>query len=53
VDQNVPTVFVVDPAGIVQFKYYSQNTVDRPGIDHLAKVVAWVNASAGPHTAGR
>ena len=53
VDQNVPTVFVVDPAGIVQFKYYSQNTVDRPGIDHLAKVVAWVNAQAGRNVTTR
>lgn len=44
VDQNVPTVFVIDPAGVVQFKYFSQNTVDRPGVEHIAKVVAWVNA---------
>jgi peroxiredoxin len=42
VDQNVPTVFVIDPAGVVQFKYYSQNTIDRPGAAHLAKVVDWV-----------
>jgi peroxiredoxin len=47
VDQNVPTVFVIDPAGIVQFKYFSQNTVDRPGIDHLVKVVEWVNRRLG------
>ncbi len=44
VDQNVPTVFVIDPSGVVQFKYYSQNTIDRPGVEHLAKVVEWVNA---------
>ena len=44
VDQNVPTVFVVDPAGVVQFKYFSQNTVDRPNVDHLAKVVNWIAA---------
>jgi len=43
-DQNVPTVFVIDPAGIVQFKYFSQNTIDRPTVDHLAKVVAWIAA---------
>ncbi len=47
VDQNVPTVFVIDPAGVAQFKYFSQNTVDRPGVDHLAKVVEWVNSSSG------
>jgi alkyl hydroperoxide reductase subunit AhpC len=46
VEQNVPTVFVIDPAGIVQFKYFSQNTIDRPGIEHLARVVEWVNTSA-------
>ena len=39
VDQNVPTVFVIDPAGVVQFKYFSQNTVDRPHVDHLVQVV--------------
>jgi peroxiredoxin len=46
VEQNVPTVFVIDPAGIVQFKYFSQNTIDRPGVEHLVKVVEWVNQSA-------
>ncbi len=45
VDQNVPTVFVIDPAGVVQFKYFSQNTLDRPGVEHLVKVVDWVNAT--------
>ena len=44
VDQNVPTVFVIDPAGVVQFKYFSQNTVDRPSVEHLAKVVGWIAA---------
>jgi peroxiredoxin len=44
VDQQVPTVFVIDPAGVVQFKYFSQNTIDRPGVEHLAKVVEWVNS---------
>jgi alkyl hydroperoxide reductase subunit AhpC len=46
VEQNVPTVFVIDPAGVVEFKYISQNTIDRPGVEHLVKVVEWVNASA-------
>jgi peroxiredoxin len=46
VEQNVPTVFVIDPAGVVEFKYFSQNTIDRPGVEHLVKVVEWVNASA-------
>ena len=39
VEQNVPTVFVIDPAGVVQFKYFSQNTADRPSVEHLVKVV--------------
>jgi len=37
-------VFVIDPVGLVQFKYFSQNTIDRPNVDHLAKVVAWIAA---------
>jgi peroxiredoxin len=45
VDQNVPTVFVIDRSGVVQFKYFSQNTIDRPGVDHLARVVDWANSS--------
>jgi peroxiredoxin len=48
VDQDVPTVFVIDPVGVVQFKYFSQNTVDRPGVEHIAKVVDWVRAQGRP-----
>jgi peroxiredoxin len=44
-EQDIPTVVVIDPTGIVQFKYFSQNTMDRPWVDHLAKVLAWVNQS--------
>jgi peroxiredoxin len=39
VDQNIPTIFVVDQNGILQFKYISQNTLDRPGLQHLVKFV--------------
>ena len=46
VEQNVPTVYVIDPTGVVQFKYISQNTIDRPGVDHLVKVVDWVKAAS-------
>jgi peroxiredoxin len=53
VDQNVPTVFVIDPAGVVQFKYFSQNTLDRPGLAHLVRVVEWAKASAGRSPATR
>jgi peroxiredoxin len=45
VDQQVPTVFVIDAGGTVRFKYHSQNTIDRPGADYLARVVDWVKGS--------
>lgn len=35
VDQDVPTVYLLDKAGTVRFKYFSQNTVDRPGYGEL------------------
>ncbi len=35
VEQNVPMVLIVDPQGIVRFKYVSQNTFDRPDFDYL------------------
>jgi len=35
VDQNVPTLFVIDAQGIVQLKYVSQNTFDRPKAEYL------------------
>jgi peroxiredoxin len=46
VDQQVPTVFVIDASGAVRFKYHSQNTIDRPGAEYLARVVDWVKGSA-------
>jgi len=39
VEQNVPTIFILDGEGIVQFKYHSQNTLDRPGPEYLLRVV--------------
>jgi len=44
-EQDVPTMIVIDPDGVVQFKYYSQNTLDRPGVEYMAKVVSWINES--------
>jgi peroxiredoxin len=44
VDQNIPSVYIVDAAGVLQFKYVSQNTVDRPGYDYLLKVLEVINA---------
>lgn len=46
-EQNVPTILLVDPDGILQFKYMSQNTVDRPPLEYLVSVVEVVNASGG------
>ena len=39
IDQNVPTVFIIDKQGIVWFKYYSQNTFDRPEFDYLMRIM--------------
>jgi len=39
VEQNVPTVFIVDRSGVIRFKYTSQNTFDRPSAGYLVQVV--------------
>ena len=39
VDQNIPTIFILDGDGVVQFKYHSQTTFDRPGPDYLLRVI--------------
>jgi len=40
IEQNVPTIYIIDTQGILQFKYISQNTFDRPGPDYLQKILA-------------
>lgn len=42
-EQNVPTILIIDAAGILQFKYMSQNTVDRPPLEYLVQVVDVIN----------
>ncbi len=37
IDQNIPTVFLIDAKGIVRFKYISQTTFDRPLAEYLLK----------------
>jgi len=37
VEQNVPTVMILDEEGTVQFKYLSQNTLDRPSAEYLMR----------------
>ena len=44
VDQNIPSVYIVDAAGVLQFKYLGQNTVDRPGYDYILKVLEVINS---------
>lgn len=39
IEQNVPTVFLIDPRGVVQMKYISQNTFDRPSSEYLLNFV--------------
>jgi hypothetical protein len=46
-EQNVPTILIVDSQGILQFKYMSQNTVDRPPLEYLVQVVDVVNGMGG------
>lgn len=43
-DQNIPSVYIVDADGVLQFKYIGQNTVDRPSYDYLFKVLEVLNA---------
>jgi peroxiredoxin len=44
VDQNIPSVYIIDANGVLQFKYLGQTTVDRPGYDYLLKVLEVINA---------
>lgn len=39
VEQNIATVFLLDGQGQVRFKYFSQNTVDRPDAAFLLKFI--------------
>jgi peroxiredoxin len=44
VDQNIPSVYILDKDGILLFKYMGQNTTDRPSYDYLFKVLDIINA---------
>jgi peroxiredoxin len=39
IEQNIPAIILIDREGIVQFKYLSQNTFDRPGFDYLFRFI--------------
>lgn len=45
-EQNVPTVLIIDADGVLQFKYMSQNTVDRPPLEYLVQVMDVLNGMA-------
>ena len=38
-EQNIPTIYLLNKEGIVQFKYHSQTTIDRPTTEYLVKVI--------------
>lgn len=40
IDQNVPTVILLDGSGVVQLKYISQNTLDRPSAAYLLDFIS-------------
>ena len=46
-EQNVPTILLVDSNGVLQFKYMSQNTIDRPPLEYLVQVVDLMNGMGG------
>jgi peroxiredoxin len=43
IEQNIPTIYIIDSEGMLQFKYISQNTFDRPGPDYLQKILTCIN----------
>jgi len=45
VDQNIPSVYIIDANRVLQFKYLGQNTVDRPGYDYIMKVLEVINSA--------
>nr|NQU90858.1 hypothetical protein [Bacteroidota bacterium] len=38
-DQNMPTVFLLDKDGVIQFKYHSQYTNDRPTAEYIERII--------------
>jgi len=38
-DQNIPAIIILDKDGVVQYKYISQSTIDRPDSEYLLKFV--------------
>jgi peroxiredoxin len=40
VEQNISSIFIIDKNGILQFKYVSQSTIDRPKPEYLFKFIS-------------
>lgn len=38
-EQNIPAIIILDSNGLVKFKYLSQNTLDRPTVPYLMKIL--------------
>jgi peroxiredoxin len=45
VEQNVPTVYIICKKGMLQLKYISQNTFDRPSPEYILNVLSVLNKS--------
>ncbi len=43
VDQNIPSVYILDKSGVLLFKYMGQTTVDRPSTNYLFTVLDVIN----------
>jgi peroxiredoxin len=43
-EQLIPSVFILDKQGVLQFKYIGQNTWDRPNWEYMEKVLEIVNS---------
>ena len=38
-EQNIPSIFILDKDGVVQFKFIGQHTIDRPSAAYLEKMM--------------
>jgi peroxiredoxin len=43
VEQNIPSVYIINKDGLLCFKYIGQNTVDRPSYRYLFRVLEIIN----------
>ncbi len=43
VEQDIPSVFIVDKKGVLAFKYVGQNPADRPSAEYVEKMLAFID----------